>query len=253
MKLIFINLMERLSNYLTDASSNFTVSEELNVYELFKENINELVKNSVNTEVRNTLNLYSAFLQFTLKCYPSEHQYVNEILKDASFFCQHNEMNIDEDCQIYISKFLIHPLETLAHVILTMNEYPNLMRYLKFKRRREVAKQIVKAVAKGSIDLSDVNVVTQLPTFISPVLKREKDYEDISENMFKDEQTHVARVVWQIKAEDPGIVWEVLKIFIDRFNVFIERSPNFYCQRYSISCRIMLSTSFSSEIISNMH
>lgn len=109
-------------------------------------------------------------------------------------------MNIDEDCQIYISKFLIHPLDTLAHVILTMEEYPNLMRYLKFKRRREVAKQIVKAVGKGSIDLSDSKVVTQLLVFISPVLKREKDYEDISETLFKDEQTLVAKIVWQIKS-----------------------------------------------------
>lgn len=125
---------------------------------------------------------------------------MNEILKDASYFCQHHEMNIDEDCQIYISKFLIHPLDTLAHVILTMEEYPNLMRYLKFKRRREVAKQIVKAVGKGSIDLSDSKVVTQLLVFISPVLKREKDYEDISETLFKDEQTLVAKIVWQIKS-----------------------------------------------------
>ena len=49
------------------------------------------------------------------------------------------------------------------------------MKYLKFKRRREVAKQITKAVGKGSIDLTDTNVVAQLIAFINPVLKREKD------------------------------------------------------------------------------
>lgn len=49
MKLIFITLMERLSNYLTDSSTGFSVSDELNIYELFKDNINELVRNSVNT------------------------------------------------------------------------------------------------------------------------------------------------------------------------------------------------------------
>ena len=91
------------------------------------------------------------------------------------------------------------------------------MKYLKFKRRREVAKQIVKAVSKGSIDLSDVKVVTQLITFINPVLKREKDYEDISENLFKEEQTLVAKIVWQIKSDDVGTVWEILKVFIDKF------------------------------------
>lgn len=142
---------------------------------------------------------------------------MNEILKDAANFCAFNENNIDEDCQIYISKFLIHPLETLAHVILTMNEYPTLMKYLKFKRRREVAKQITKAVGRGSIDLTDVNIVSQLLVFIAPVLRREKDYEEISELFFKEEQTHVAKIVWQIKSEDPSLVWDILKTFIDNF------------------------------------
>lgn len=111
---------------------------------------------------------------------------MNEILKDASAYCGQNEKNIDEDCQIYISKFLIHPLDTLAHVILTMKEYPTLMKYLKFKRRREVAKQISKAVSRGSIELSDTNVVDQLIIFIRPVIFKEPDYEDISEMMFKE-------------------------------------------------------------------
>lgn len=109
MKVIFIALMERLSNYLSDNATSIEVLG-INIYELFKVNITELVKSSVNNEVRSTLNLYSAFLQFTLKCYPSEYSYVNEILKDAATFCAYNENNIDEDCQIYISKFLIHPL-----------------------------------------------------------------------------------------------------------------------------------------------
>ena len=91
------------------------------------------------------------------------------------------------------------------------------MKYLKFKRRREVAKQIVKAVGRGSIDLSNPGIVTQLLTFIQPVLKSDKDYEDISENLFKDEQTYVAKIVWQIKSEDPSVVWEILKIFIEKF------------------------------------
>ena len=51
-----------------------------------------------------------------------------------------------------------------------MKEYPTLMKYLKFKKRRNVAKNITKAVSKGQIDLSDTNVVQQLIVFIKPVL-----------------------------------------------------------------------------------
>ncbi len=80
-----------------------------------------------------------------------------------------------------------------------------------------MAKQIAKAVSKGNIDLSDENLVKQLLIFIQPVLKREPDYEDISETLFKDEQIHVAKIVFQIQNEDPGAAWIVLKMFIDKF------------------------------------
>ncbi len=60
------------------------------------------------------------------------------------------------------------------------------MKYLKFKKRREVAKQIAKSVAKGNIDLNDENLVDQLLTFIEPLLIKQKDYEDVSELIFKD-------------------------------------------------------------------
>ena len=156
MKAIFIALMNRLSSYLTDSGNVIgNVENGFSVYELFSTNIKELVKKSEASELKNTLNLYAAFLQFTLKCYPDKHEYVNEILGDASSYCYNYESSIDDDCQLYISKFLTTPLETMANIILTMEQYPKLIKYLKFKRKREVAKQITKAIAKGKIDLTD--------------------------------------------------------------------------------------------------
>lgn len=98
-----------------------------------------------------------------------------------------------------------------------MKEYPTLMKYLKFKKRRNVAKNITKAVSRGQIYLSDTNVVEQLIVFIKPVLIKEPDYEDISELMFKEEQILVSKIVWQIKNEEIGTSWEILKAFIDQF------------------------------------
>jgi hypothetical protein len=36
-----------------------------------------------------------------------------------------------------------------------MDEYPNLMKHLKFARRREVAQQIAKIVTKNNLQLAD--------------------------------------------------------------------------------------------------
>ena len=156
MKAIFIALMTRLSSYLADSGNVIeNIENGFSVYELFSVNIKELVRKSEANELKNTLNLYAAFLQFTLKCYPSKHEFVNEILGDASAYCASHETAIDDDCQLYISKFLTHPLETMANIILTMNEYPNLIKYLRFKRKRDVAKQITKAIVRGGIDLNN--------------------------------------------------------------------------------------------------
>ncbi len=112
---------------------------------------------------------------------------------------------------------MINPLNTLGNIILTMDEYPALFRYLRFKKRREVAKQITKAVVKGSISLNDENVVKELLIFINPVLEKEPDYENVTDAVFKDEQVQVAKLVFQIQNSDPGTVWEILKRFIDKF------------------------------------
>lgn len=105
----------------------------------------------------------------------------------------------------------------MANYILTMNEYPKLMKYLKFKRRREVAKQIARSTAKGNIDLTEEAIVTQLITFIEPLLIRQPDYEEVTDLIFRDEQTTIAKIVFQINSDDPAVVWTILKKFIDKF------------------------------------
>lgn len=57
-----------------------------------------------------------------------------------------------------------------------MSEYPNLMNYLKFSKRREVALQIVRTVSKIKLQLIDETLVSNLLKFIEPLLKTGNDY-----------------------------------------------------------------------------
>jgi len=92
---------------------------------------------------------------------------------------------MDEECQTYISKILTLPLDSLSVAVLSMHEFPNLMKHLRFSRRREVAQQITKVVAKNNLQLSDSTLVDQLLTFIEPLLKKLPDTEQINDNLFK--------------------------------------------------------------------
>ncbi len=49
------------------------------------------------------------------------------------------------------------------------------------------------------------------------MLIKQKDYEDVSELIFKDEQIQVSKIVFQINSEDPTLVWKIMKKFIDKF------------------------------------
>lgn len=60
--------------------------------------------------------------------------------------------------------------------ILTMSEYVNLMKYLKFVKRRDVAIHIIKTVNKLKLQLIDDTLVSSLLKFISPLLKTENDF-----------------------------------------------------------------------------
>ena len=163
--------MDRLSNYLADNNLDVeNIENGSNIYNLFQTNIKELVKNAESSEINSTLNLYSAFLQFTFKCYPGRSEYVITILQDASSFCGKNESNLDEDSQLYISKFLSTPLSNIANVVILTSEYGNLYKYLKFKKRRDVAKQICKAISKGSLDMCDDKIIKEVLVFLNPVL-----------------------------------------------------------------------------------
>jgi hypothetical protein len=92
-----------------------------------------------------------------------------------------------------------------------------LIKYLKFKRKREVAKHITKAIVKGNIDLTSENMVGQILSFIQPLLIKLPDYEQVSDLIFKEEQIQVAKIVFLINSEEVSVVWGILKKFIDRF------------------------------------
>ena len=105
----------------------------------------------------------------------------------------------------------------MANIILTMDEYPRLIKYLRFKKKRDVAKNITKAIVKGNIDLTDEKMVSQVITFIQPLLVKLPDYESVSDLLFKEEQIQVSKIVFYINSDEVGVVWSILKKFIEKF------------------------------------
>ena len=65
--------------------------------------------------------------------------------------------------------------------------------------------------------MCDDKIIKELLVFLNPVLEKESDYQEISEALFKDEQVQVAKIFFQIQNNDPLVIWEILRKFIEKF------------------------------------
>ncbi|CAD8200964.1 unnamed protein product [Paramecium octaurelia] len=216
-KNIFINLMGRLADFALNNDMG-TFNSEVDIYSMFKQNIDKMLDSNSQIEFKNLLDLQVAFLNFTLRCYPSNSEYVNDILKSCCRLCERqNETDFTEECQKNIVKFLAMPLDTMSLSILTMNEYPNLMKHLPFQKRRQVAIKICQAVVNLNQVIDDLKITGELLKFIQPLLITQNDYVEIPENEFEEEQQLVARTVHLVQNGDLAIHNTILQQFIAKF------------------------------------
>ncbi len=79
------------------------------------------------------LELEVAFMNFTIKTYPNNLNYINAILESCNSILKNTPINNnDKNCMKLLVKLLTIPLDSLSIAVLSMNHYPGLMQYMKF-------------------------------------------------------------------------------------------------------------------------
>lgn len=122
------------------------------------------------------LELEVAFMNFTIKTYPKNLDYVNMILDSCTQILRATTVhNCDANSMKLLVKLLSVPLDSLSIAVLSLDNFPALMKYMKFPNRRTVALRIVKAVLKDKTRLCKTQMVEQLIDFIMPLLQDDKD------------------------------------------------------------------------------
>lgn len=106
------------------------------------------------------LELEVAFMNFTIKTYPQNISYVNQILDSCNQILKSTSIvNSDNNSMKLLVKLLTIPLDTLSIAVLDMDEFPILMDYMKFSNKRTVALRIINAVIKDRKVLSSTRLV----------------------------------------------------------------------------------------------
>ena len=135
-KSIFINLMEKLSRFANENAATEgaegeapKVSGDKDIFKLFKKYTDKIIEEQGKTiDVSRLLELEVAFMNFSIKTYPNNLEYVNNILESCNQILKSTPINNnDKNCMKLLVKLLTIPLESLSLAVLSMNHYPTLM------------------------------------------------------------------------------------------------------------------------------
>jgi len=126
--------------------------------------------------------LQTTLLNFSLKCYPGNFTQVNHCLgvcadalnTNIAAQAQTNDFaKLDDAAVEELERLLSIPLQTLALQVLELERYSDLLAFLPWENRKQVAKGMLKAVITTTSKLDDVERVEKLFAIISPLLRDE--------------------------------------------------------------------------------
>jgi len=221
---ILQSMMNRLANY-SDGNAD-KIPAELDAFTKFNNCITKILEERSNLELSEILRLQTALMTFALKCYPGRLDYVNYCLgMCASVLSATQTPELDENSIIEIEELLSIPLSSLALQVLDLKQYAELLTYLPYENRRQVATILLRSTLHSNGKLDTVDKLDKLLSSITPLIKDEEKDGDVgapasdagagdpaADADFVDEQTLVARVVHMMKSDDTDVQFKLFSM-----------------------------------------
>eukprot|EP01022_Parablepharisma_sp_SALTPOND_P000708 TRINITY_DN1044_c0_g2_i1.p1 TRINITY_DN1044_c0_g2~~TRINITY_DN1044_c0_g2_i1.p1 ORF type:complete len:857 (+),score=97.29 TRINITY_DN1044_c0_g2_i1:113-2683(+) len=232
-KTIFISLMDRLSHYAATQPEDIQeVDKEINIFALFKKYIDKVLEEQgVAMELKKLIELQVAFLRFSIKTYPGNMEYVNQILEICVKILQlQPAKSITEDCLKNVVKLLIIPLDSLSIGIFGLSHFPTLMQYLTPAMLRMLSKKVIMAVVNARKPVETLDLVQRLITFLKHLLEgvdAEEEYRN-DPYEFEETQTFTAKLVHLIECKDPLTQFQAITALKEAFD-----KGGIQCLRYT--------------------
>ena len=198
---ILQGLMDRLANYLAeeellDESDTNQVKKALarDSFGLFEECVQK-VYNARGPKLtsKEVIRLQTALLQFSLKCYPGNMNQISRCIAvcvsalrqaNASYDVQDGAVTqapndnvmikaLDEASVVELEKLLSIPLDSLALKVLKLDHYGDLISFLPWASRKEVALKMLQAIDNVGSTPGSMKEIEELFSVIQPVLRNE--------------------------------------------------------------------------------
>jgi len=176
-------------------------------------------------------------MKFSIATAPTKLDQIDKILNCAADFLsklveseakleQQLESNdiINNDTEYEITKLLTEPLRLASVQILSMDNFPRVMKFINWEARKDVAAEILRSILGSRANISDPYFLDRLFTFISPLIHDDPDTPtDEGDNIpnsrrFEESQNLVAKLVHCIYHTETNQYFALLNIARKHFN-----------------------------------
>ncbi|KAL4854485.1 Vacuolar protein sorting-associated protein 35B [Chlorella vulgaris] len=206
-------LMDRLANY---AATDKDVVEEMNGVDAFGQMSKvalKVVEQHPDMPGADVAAMYSALLGFSGTVYPDRLDFVDRVLETCYNALQRRGPINDSKAEKQVVALLSTPLDKYdAVTVLGLAHYPSVMELLQPRMKREVATRIVQTLLAAGTQVSTLDQVEMLFSFITPLVQDVEGLQDLldeeaSEQLtallldVSEDQQLLARLVHNMQAE----------------------------------------------------
>jgi len=225
--------MDRLSGYgeekPTTSSTSSIIPEDIDAFKLFNDCIKTLLEERTSASSKTAmsmaemLKLHKALLNFALKCYPGNLDYVNHCLGQAVAVLKNKKENepLPDDATQEVESLLNIP-SSLGLEVLSLSQYCDILAFLPWESRKLVVLELVKSIITTSSILSEVEQVEKMFELMVPLLKDDpdavsQDDDEATQAVLEAEQLLVSRLVHLMKQDDTDAQFAIYLIARKQF------------------------------------
>eukprot|EP00566_Odontella_aurita_P002104 CAMPEP_0113543468 /NCGR_PEP_ID=MMETSP0015_2-20120614/10174_1 /TAXON_ID=2838 /ORGANISM="Odontella" /LENGTH=1074 /DNA_ID=CAMNT_0000443629 /DNA_START=285 /DNA_END=3508 /DNA_ORIENTATION=- /assembly_acc=CAM_ASM_000160 len=202
------SMMERLANYYVDASlledeaqaqereqgveSVHSIAASVDSFKMFDDCIQRIFEaRGKAMPPKEVIRLETALLNFSLRCYPGRMDHISRCLGVCAASLRGGgdgdgsvegdvegrvippRRKLDDAAVDELEKLLSIPLDSLALKVLELEHYSDLLTFLPWDNRRQVAVVMLKAVETSGQPLTDIGQIEELFSIITPLIHDE--------------------------------------------------------------------------------
>jgi vacuolar protein sorting-associated protein 35 len=213
-KQIIISLMNRLSSFALQSPAVVQAHDEM--FPLFQKCANKVLQDKKDSlTLEDILALQVALINFASKVYPDRLQYLDNVLEfTASIMKQKTSPGqMDAKSSKLIAQLLTVPLDTVGLNVFNLRFYAEVLNFLAFDTRRQVASAVARCVLNSKTFISDLEKLEILFNYISCLIKDAPDTPPLKDDTryeFEEEQYLVARLVHLLYSPDSDMHFALL-------------------------------------------